>query len=307
MKKMAAGMLKSLLGKTWSARLQSFMDAPRRDYVTERHLRHLSQAVARGAYASLLSGELFHSALNRHEMRVFSQSGEDGILLYLFSRIGSRDRRFIEFGVGDGRECNTANLALNFGWSGLVMDGSASRMASARQYYDSELVDGASTVKTAQAFVTAENADILFRSHGFEGELDLLSIDVDGNDYWIWKAIGSIRPRVVVVEYNAVFGPSASVTIPYNSEFRWSASGFDLMEAGASLTALTRLAAEKGYVLAGCNTDGVNAFFVRGDVASGVIEALTPERAYYPLRSRIHGLVLPVSESELSSRNLVRV
>ena len=307
MRKTIGTFAKRCLGATWTARVQSFLDAPRRNFATERQLRYLSLAVVRGAYSSLLPEDCYRSPLNRHELRVFSQNGEDGILLYLFSRIGTKDRRFIEFGVNDGTECNTANLAINFGWRGLIMDGSTENVARAQRHYAEQLLERAPEVVAAQAFVTAENADALFQSHGFQGELDLLSIDVDGNDYWIWKGISSVSPRVVVVEYNAVFGPHASITIPYDPGFRWETSEYDLLAAGASLSALARLGKEKGYILAGCNSSGVNAFFVREDAGSGVIEELAPEQAYFPLRDRVHGLVLPVDQSRLAGRDLVRV
>jgi hypothetical protein len=130
----------------------------------------------------------------------------------------------------------------------------------------------------SREFVTAENIETLLDKHGVPREFDLLSIDVDGNDFWIWKAIGR-RPRVVVVEYNAAFGPGDSRAIVYDRDFRWDGTEY----FGASLLALARLGREKGYDLVACDSRGVNAFFVRADAAAGRFETRPIERIYRPL------------------------
>jgi len=138
-----------------------------------------------------------------HEHSVYSQNGEDGILLHLFSQIGCYDHRFIEFGVGDGTQCNAANLSLNFGWQGLLLEADPSMVAKAKDYYRERLGGYASNVKIVAKKVTTSTINETFRDQGFTNEIDLLSIDIDGNDYWIWEALHTVSPRIVVVEYNA--------------------------------------------------------------------------------------------------------
>ena len=200
-----------------------------------------------------------------YERRNYSQHGEDGILDAIFQAVGTTNRYYVEFGVGDGSERNTRFLAERRGWRGLLMDGG----------YDDP------SINLHREFITAENINDLFAKHGVPDEFDLLSIDLDGNDYWVWQRIDSrYRPRVVVAEYNANAGPDSRLTIPYDPEFRWSGTDY----YGASLAALNSVAAEKGYLLVGCESLGVNAFFVRADVATGRISAKTTREAYRPPR-----------------------
>lgn len=214
------------------------------------------------------------------EFKVYSKHGCDGILAHLFSKIGIASHTFVEIGVEDGRECNTANLSLNFGWQGLLVDGNALWIESAKKYYKEKLGNKSNKVKSVASFVTAENINKLLISEGVSGEIDLLSIDIDSNDYWVWKAINEINPRVVVIEYNAAFG-MRSIVIKYNSD----PSFHDRKERlyfGASLPALTRLAKEKGYILIACDCHGHDAYFVRKDVVNDRFKELSPEEAFYP-------------------------
>ena len=204
------------------------------------------------------------------EFKTFSKHGGDGIIAYIFSKIGAVNRTFVEMGIEDGRECNTANLARNFGWSGLMIDANESWVKSAQDFYKDY------KVKVAHLFVTAENINEILE----KGEIDLLSIDIDGNDYWVWKAITSVNPRVVVLEYNSSFG-HRSITQKYNTEHRFSPHQSPLY-FGASLSALTKLSKEKGYILVACDTHGHDAFFIRADLASGKFKELFPEEAFYP-------------------------
>ena len=235
------------------------------------------------AHPDLVGGGDPVARLRRTEARVYSQNGEDGVIAHLLSRVGTGDRRFVEFGVEDGSECNTANLALTFGWRGLQLEADAADAARARSFYE-----GRADVRVAEARVTPRNIDELLREHGFDGEIDVLSVDIDGNDYWVWRALEAARPRVVVVEYNAVFGSERSITVPYverRSPYDVHPSGW---YHGASLTALARLGEQKGYVLAGAESRGVNAFFVRRDVAEGKIDAVSPGAAFAPFYEAAH-------------------
>lgn len=179
----------------------------------------------------------------------FSQGGEDGVLLRLFERIGIANRYFVEFGAWDGLHLsNTANLRLNHGWSGLLMEGS----------------DRADGVLVQREYVDASNVEALFRRYGVPENFDLLSIDIDGNDYWVWKAIESFRPRVVIVEYNIFFMREMAKTIAYDPDHRWDREHYGLYH-GASLAAFEKLGRQKGYALAYTEPYCPNAIFVRRD------------------------------------------
>ncbi len=184
------------------------------------------------------------SDLRSAEERIHSQGGEDGVLLRLFEALGATNRYFVEFGAKDGTFLsNTANLRLHHGWNGLLMDAGAER----------------GDALVTPAFVTAENVESLFSEHGVPAHFDLLSIDIDGNDYWVWKALRAFTPRVVIVEYNIFFGPDECRTIPYDAEHRWEK---DSPYHGASLAALAKLGREKGYALIHTDSFAPNAVFV---------------------------------------------
>jgi hypothetical protein len=187
--------------------------------------------------------------LTRYERRVYSQNGEDGILQAIFARIGVTNKFLVEFGIGNGRECNTRFLVAKRKWTGLWMTGNA---AKKRPWMDIK-----------REFITAENIRALFEKYGVPRDFDLLSIDIDGNDYWIWKALTDYRPRVVIMEYNAMVPPDQSRTIAYEPEFVWRKTDY----MGASLLALEKLGRTKGYTLIGCDSWGANAFFVQDALA----------------------------------------
>ena len=177
------------------------------------------------------------------ERKFHSQNGEDGVIAALFAAIGTTNRRFVEFGVEGGVECNVANL-LPQGWTGLMMDGAG--------------VSNNPLAQVRRERITAENINALFAKYDVPSEFDLLSIDIDGNDYWVWKAL-EYRPRAVVIEYNAGVPPDLRRVIPYDPRFSWSGTDY----FGASLRALAELGATKGYDLVYCERTGTNAFFAR--------------------------------------------
>lgn len=209
--------------------------------------------------------------LRKLEARVFSQNGEDGILQHIFSKVGVTNQIFVEFGCNQIQGSNTGNLVLNYSWSGLWIDGTKNTKPE----------PNLERVRIVQSFITAENIEQLLLDGRISGEIDLLSIDLDGNDYWIWKAIQKISPRVVVIEYNASIDPNWSVTVKYDPKFD-RCKKVSKMYHGASLSGLTKLAKNKGYCLIGCDCSGVNAFFVRNDVAKDKIDSMSVQEAYYP-------------------------
>jgi hypothetical protein len=206
-------------------------------------------------------------------------------MLYIFSQIGVTNQKFIEFGIGDGTECISANLLINFGWSGLMIEGSKAYAENATKYYNTHpKVQG--EVKILNKFITKDNINSLFIEGGIEGEIDLLSIDIDGNDYWVWKEIEVISPRVVIIEYNATFGKEKALTVEYDPSFMRLEKHKSGYYYGLSLKAAEKLGKEKGYVLIGCDSEGVNAIFVRNDIPLGNLTAISSEEAYYEMKVR---------------------
>ncbi len=208
----------------------------------------------------LLSSEKYKDErqLNNFERQSFSQYGEDGIVAEIFNRIGTTNKYFVEFGVESGVECNSI-LLLHQGWNGTWIEGNKNHVKRIAQRYKKSVERGALTI--LNAFITAENIEHLFEEGKVVKDLDFLSIDIDGNDYYIWEAIKKYSPRVVCVEYNAIFPPGTEFVIPYNNNYIWDGSS----NFGSSLSSLTKLAASKNYSLVACTLSGVNAFFVRND------------------------------------------
>jgi len=201
------------------------------------------------------------------EFKVFSQAGEDGIIQYLVSRVPIVNRTFIEFGVESYVESNTRFLLRHNNWKGLVIDGSEEHV---RTIHQDRLTYARHDLTALCAFITRDNINELFLQAGFAGDVGLLSVDVDGNDYWLWEAIEAVSPRIVVCEYNAVFGEHAAVTVPYDPAFSRQNAHHSCLYFGASLSALRHLAKKKGYDFVGCNSFGSNAFFVRRDLDHGL-------------------------------------
>ncbi len=202
------------------------------------------------------------TSLNEFEFKVFSQWGEDGIIQFLTRHIEIPNKIFVEFGVGDYTESCTRFLLINDNWSGLVMDSSKSNI----NFIKSDDIYWRYDLKAVCSFITRDNINQLIRQNIKEKEIGLLVIDIDGNDYWVWKAIDTVNPRIVICEYNGIFSCEHFVTVPYDEKFIRAKKHYSNLYCGASLSALCFLAEEKGYVFVGCNSNGNNAFFVRKDV-----------------------------------------
>ncbi|MDO9262835.1 MAG: hypothetical protein Q7U02_02635 [Desulfosalsimonadaceae bacterium] len=211
-----------------------------------------------------------------NEFRVFSQWGEDGIIQFLLRHIPIQNKVFVEFGVENYTEANTRFLLINDHWAGLVMDGSGDNI----EYIKNDPIYWRCNLKAVRAFITKENINGLLSENGIRGEIGLLSIDIDGNDYWVWEAMDAVNPVIVVVEYNHRFGRDRAVTVPYDARFMRTAAHHTNIYYGASLKALYLLAGKKGYAFVGCNSAGNNAFFVRKDAKPDIVRELTVEEGF---------------------------
>jgi hypothetical protein len=215
------------------------------------------------------------------EFKVFSQFGEDGIIQFLVQRVPIENEVFVEFGVEDYSESNTRFLLVHDNWRGLVMDGDDLHRAFLRRTG----LDWRHDIEAKRAFVDRDNINGLISSAGIGGDIGLLSVDIDGNDYWVLEAIEVVSPRILVVEYNSNFGPEAAVTVPYDPLFERARAHWSQLYWGASLAALDSLARHKGYTLVGGNSAGNNAFWVRDDVL-GDLPGVAVRDAYAASRFR---------------------
>ena len=213
------------------------------------------------------------------EFRCNSQNGEDGILLYIFSLIGTTNRKALEICAGDGIECNTANLILNHGFHGLLFDGNAELIERGRAFYAAHPNTRISPPQLTAAWITAETINDQLAAPGFAGDIDLLSLDLDGNDYWIWQALTIVRPRIVVLEFNANCGPEVEATMSYKPDYRWDPA-VTPTRCGASLSAFVKVGRAKGYRLIGMQHLGFNAFFAREDISIHLLPEVSAAQLY---------------------------
>lgn len=246
----------------------------------------LSLAGRRARYEELRAQRLQTSTkiLAGHGLKVFSQSDEDGIIAEIFRRIGMTNRVFVEFGVGNGLENNTVAL-LYQGWSGLWIEGSPEFCGEIRTAFGTAIENR--RLSLVNEFVTPENIDTLIPKHVKGREIDLLSVDIDGNDAHVLSQIKCVSPRVLVVEYNAKFGPSISYCMAYDANYQWRKTD----RFGASLKYFETMLAQQGYCCVGCNVVGTNAFFVRQDLVGELFASpFTAEAHFEPARYELVGL-----------------
>jgi hypothetical protein len=213
-----------------------------------------------------------------YEFKVFSQWGEDGILQHLTQHLDIPNRTFIEFGVEDFFESNCRFLMVKDNWEGFVIDGSEAHMERLRSsyfYWRYRLTAKAS-------FITRDNVAALLDESGFDKSLGILSVDVDGVDWHLLNALPMWRPCIVIVEYNAIFGPDRAVTVPYDASFQRSKAHPSNLYYGASLQAFAQLMGPRGYDLVGVNSVGSNAFFVRRDLINERVPVVDASTAFRP-------------------------
>lgn len=200
-------------------------------------------------------------SLEEVEFKVFSQFGEDGIIQWLIHNTKIENKTFVEFGVEDYTEANTRFLLMNNNWTGLIIDGSESNIekVKASEYY------WRYNLTAIAEFITKDNINELIRGGGMAGDIGLLSVDIDGNDYWVLDNIDCIQPRILICEYNSIFGADKKVTVPYDAKFVRMDKHYSCLYWGASISAFCDWAEEHNYYYVGSNMAGNNAFFVRKD------------------------------------------
>lgn len=219
----------------------------------------------------ILSELLLHKNskhLCNYEFKVFSQWGEDGIIQYLIRSINITNKTFIEFGVGNFLESNCRFLLMKDNWRGFVIDGSESNILNLKKSYFYWKYD----IQAINKFITKDNIESVLASSGFDSCVGILSIDLDGNDYYILQAINNFSPCILICEYNSVFGGDRKISIPYQENFDRTKSHFSNLYWGASLGAITFVAKQKGYSLVGTNSARNNAFYVRNDLLNDNLE-----------------------------------
>lgn len=229
--------------------------------------------------------------------RVFSQFEEDGILLYIFAAIGVEHKTFIDIGSGDGINSNCANFAVNFGWNGLFIDGNPANIKKGKEYYVSNPDTWAYPPAFVQSFIQRENINQLICNNGFGGKtIDLMSIDIDGNDYWIWDALTDVEPRVVIIETHIEFGMN-SIVVPYDKDYHYPGKHPDYH--GASPVAMEKLARKKGYRLVGAINYGFNTIYVKDGIAEEILPAVSVESILnHPRNKERQKLFEPIKDWE---------
>jgi len=219
--------------------------------------------------------------INDAEFRIYSQWGEDGIIFYLIESIPIKNKFFVEFGVENYEESNTRFLLTYYNWSGLIIDSNVSyikQIKSSEIYWRYDL-------KAINAFITRDNINEILKKNIPYEDIGLLSIDIDGMDYWIWEKIDVIKPRILVCEYNALFGYKKAIVVPYREDFDRFKEHYSGLYFGASLKALVNLAKKKGYIFVGCNKNGNDAFFIIDDI-KGSLKEVSLEEGYKPILAR---------------------
>ena len=227
--------------------------------------------INQGLILSKINSTKKYSHLSDYEFKVFSQWGEDGIIQYLTQNIEIKNKTFIEFGVEDFFESNCRFLLQKDNWTGFVIDGSSRNIGKLKGAY----FYWKHSLSSLCSFITRENIDQLLSMSGFDRDVGILSVDIDGVDYFVLEKLSSWRPRVLIVEYNAMFGLNRAVSVPYSSTFVRAKMHYSNLYYGASLAAFVHLAGTMDMALVGVNSAGSNAFFVRRDLLNEIVREVS--------------------------------
>jgi hypothetical protein len=253
-----------------------------KDNFKKKNLDHQNLILLIGQVHAKLNLNSNSKNINDYEFKAFSQWGEDGIIDYLVSNIDIKNKTFIEFGVEHYEEANTKFLLLNKNWSGLIIDSSSDNINLIKKsdlYWKYSL-------EVICEFITKENINNIIQSSTLKKEVGILSIDIDGNDYWVWKEINVIEPSIVIIEYNARLGKEKPYVVPYDKNFQREKKHYSMIYYGASIQALVKLGREKGYALVCCNKAGNNAFFVKKELLNATIKENSIDEVFYANKFR---------------------
>jgi hypothetical protein len=232
----------------------------------ESYCQQMQRSIANQYMMFKLNGLAPYPNIRDAGFRVFSQFEEDGIILYVLAMIGFKTRRVVEMCIGDGSECMATNLILNHGFDGYLFDGDENNIQQAEAFFRAKKECLLYSPVLSQAWITAENVDDLLVNSGAGGEVDLFSLDIDGNDYWVWKAVTAINPRLLIFETHHGIPADRSLTIEYRPDFnRADRPVAEQDYINASLLAMQKLCKSKGYRMIGAHRHGFNVLFLRQD------------------------------------------
>jgi hypothetical protein len=273
------------LGRVLSSDTNSRIDSAKFEIAElSRQISYLKMLAGKQAALEVSALESL-SHLGAAGFRVSSQWGEDGILEWLISQLPMLKQTFVEFGVEHYAEANTKFLLQHRNWRGLIADISAEAIETVRR---SDLM-WRHDLTAVHLQITRDNINDLLTDHGFAGEIGVLSIDVDGNDYWIWDAITVSNPGIIICEYNGLFGDRHPLSVPPDDNFNRTEKHFSNLYWGSSICAIQHLACSRGFTFVGSNTEGCNAFFVRNDLAPLVVDRIADKRPRPPLYRESRG------------------
>ncbi len=237
--------------------------------------------------SNIQRGTKSYENISQAGFRCYSQFEEDGIILYILATIGMKTKKVVEICVGDGEECMATNLVINHGYQGFLFDGSEHNIRHARRFFNLKKDCLLTPPSLNVAWITKDNINKLLREVGASGEIDLLSLDIDGNDYYIWEAITEVNPRLCVFETHDIVPGDCSVTIPYEDNFNCRANSDGNPDfRSVSLLAMKKLSERKGYRMIGAHRHGFNVFFLRNDIATETFPEISIEQVHNNLWTR---------------------
>lgn len=212
-----------------------------------------------------------YNILSDYEFKIFSQWGEDGIIDFLTTEVLVNNKTFIEFGVGDFSESNCRFLMMNSDWRGFVIDSSIKnieKLKNSNYFWKYNL-------QALCAFINKDNVNELLKKSNFDKDLGILSIDIDGNDYHVLNNVSYFNPRIIICEFNPIFGTDRKITIPYDSKFYRTKKHYSNLYWGTSINALRNLLSKREYTLIGTGMLGCNAYFVRNTLLTEQLKKLS--------------------------------
>ena len=253
---------------------------PRPSYIdgNEALNQQIQQTILGQHHAAFRQNIIPYDDIGDAGFRCNSQFEEDGIILYVLAAIGMKTRSVVEMCCGDGAECMATNLILHHGYKGYLFEGSDRNFPKAQAFFRSKKDCLLNQPQLTKAWITRDNVNDLLRNAGASGEIDVFSLDMDGNDYWIWDAITEISPRLCVFEIHNLIPGDLSLTVPYSDSFDYlSGEGDRQWFRSVSLEAMRKLSASKGYRLIGAHKHGFNVFFLRNDIAPDIFPEVSIE------------------------------